>query len=523
MLHASMDALIRDLNANEAARLLILLDDRLTSLINTVAAQPEEKQDRGRTDRPLPGTRPPAAPSMPPRSFADRGDPKPVPADSPPPVSQASKTTDAEAVSPRPVASSFQKAAPDTPIASATGGKIGAPAVAASASLPSSHVAPEPPPARTPVPEPATGAAPQQHEAELPGGPILFVPPPPPPRAPSIDRTVGPTAVATPASPPEAGAPALPGTSRTASPSGGEPPLVPGGLAELPPSIEAAVVAATPSASIPKPDDAAEPRTVMPPAPPLESPTDFRDEEEREEDGEDWIDEDFEDGEDLARQAESDEPQDPFEDEKAATDDTPTKPAQGGGLFSGGLLSKLKLPSFGRRKAQETEKEPEPVAADEEADDLLEEFEEFEELEEFDELEEETLASEAEALPARMEGPSESALRRLHQIIDQLAAENLLDEALRRTGNRIELRKVEDGLDIVVKGLPAALGKVRLDAADGHVSFQPRFGLDLPERGPNRADLELWLKAMGDVVVHVLADISQRRSKSGGPAGEPGA
>lgn len=531
MLHASMDALIRDMNANEAARLLILLDDRLTSLINA-AAELEPKPDRKRPDRPSAGVTPTMGDIRPANASAERPLTRPA---APVAMPAASASTPVEAVS-------DETAAPVAEVS--VDAKAGAPAAAGAApsdqlreSQTTSSAQPSTAPKRPifeplsakPVPPRATASAnpppvgepapkadePSEPEGLVDSGPILFVPPPPPPKpVPPAARSVAA------AGPIEA---AKPTTAETRSASDAPPSVKP---ETLPPASQASSKA-VPTSALAAPSIAASEAVVssapetarpLPPIAPLTEPTETLEEEGDASDEEDWVEEDFEDGEDLEEEAEAAKADDPFEDEvvdvaEPPVDEASAKPASGGGLFGGGLFSKLKLPGFGRRKAEE--KTPQRDAADGEPDDLQDDLDdEFE-----DDLDEDLIEDEDEpTAPDNAIG-----IARLHAVVDQLAADNLLDEALRRTGNRIELRKVEEGLDIVVKGLPAALGTVRLDETDGHVLYQPRFGLDLPEREPNRADLELWLKAMGDVVVHVLADIAQRRSKPSASDTEPAA
>ena len=520
------------MNANEAARLLILLDDRLTSLINA-AAELEPKPDRKRADRPFAGVpptmgdarsadasaeRPPvkhAAPvAIPAASASAPGEP--VASEAPAPEAEVSADAKGEApaasgpapsdqLRESPTASSLQPSpAPKPPIFEPLSAKP----------LPPRATAPaKPPSVGEPVPK---AAEPSEPEGLLDSGPILFVPPPPPPKpVPPAARSVAS------AGPIEAAKPTTAETrlASDASPLSVKPESVPPAppaskgmptspLSARPIAAPAAVASSTPETA-----------RSLPPIAPLTEPAETLEEEGEASDEEDWVEEDFEDGEDLEEEAEAAKADDPFEDEavdvaEPPVDEASAKPAQGGGLFGGGLFSKLKLPGFGKRKAEE--REPERAAVlDEDSDELLDDFDDGVD----DDLEEDLIEDEDEpAAPEHAVG-----VGRLHAVVDQLAADNLLDEALRRTGNRIELRKVEEGLDIVVKGLPAALGTVRLDGTDGHVLYQPRFGLDLPEREPNRADLELWLKAMGDVVVHVLADIAQRRSKASASDTEPAA
>ena len=533
MLHASMDALIRDMNANEAARLLILLDDRLTSLINA-AAELEPKPDRKRPDRPFAGVPPTMGDIRPADAAAERPLARPA---APVAMPAASASAPGEAVS-------DETAAPVAEVS--VDAKGGAPAAAGAApsdqlresqTTPSAQpsTAPKPPafeplsakpvPPRAttlanppPVGEPAPKAAePSGPEGLVESGPILFVPPPPPPKpVPSAARSFASAGPSEPAKP----------TTAETRPASDAPPVSvkPEAVPSAPPASSKAVpisALSAPPIAAPATVASSTPETArpLPPIAPLTEPTETLEEEGEASDEEDWVEEDFEDGEDLEEEAEAAKVDDPFEDEgvdvaEPPVDEASAKPAQGGGLFGGGLFSKLKLPGFGRRKAEE--REPERAAVvDEESDELLDDLEDGVE----DDLDEDLIEDEDE--PA--EPDHAVGVGRLHAVVDQLAADNLLDEALRRTGNRIELRKVEEGLDIVVKGLPAALGTVRLDETDGHVLYQPRFGLDLPEREPNRADLELWLKAMGDVVVHVLADIAQRRSKPSVSDTEPAA
>lgn len=532
MLHASMDALIRDMNANEAARLLILLDDRLTSLINA-AAELEPKPDRKRPDRPFAGVPPTMGDIRPADAAAERPLARPVaPVAMPATIASApgEAVSDETAASDAEVSVDAKRGAPAA-AGAAPSDQLRESQTTSSAQPPATPKPPvfEPlsakpvPPRATalanppPVGEPAPKAAePSEPEGLVDSGPILFVPPPPPPKpvAPAA-RSVASAGPSEPAKPttaetrpasdappvsvkPEAVPPAPPASSKAVSTSA---------LSAPPIAASAAIASSTPETARP-----------LPPIAPLTEPTETLEEEGDASDKEDWVEEDFEDGEDLEEEAEAAKADDPFEDEtvevaEPPVDEASAKPASGGGLFGGGLFSKLKLPGFGRRKAEE--KAPQRDAADGEPHDLQDDLDdEFE-----DDLDEDLIEDEDE--PAASDHAI--GIGRLHAVVDQLAADNLLDEALRRTGNRIELRKVEEGLDIVVKGLPAALGTVRLDETDGHVLYQPRFGLDLPEREPNRADLELWLKAMGDVVVHVLADIAQRRSKPSAPDTEPAA
>lgn len=527
MLHASMDALIRDMNANEAARLLILLDDRLTTLINSAAAEHEPKPDRKRTDRPFAGVAPTMSDPLLAEAPADNSSAKPVDPVAKPAAGETASGKDASAKAVTPTI--------ELPAAA----KQGAPAASGAVSPPPLRATPEPskppvseplaikpvapnatngmPPAPPPEVKPKA-AEPLESETFADGGPILFVPPPPPKPASLVDRLAAFAAPAQQATAVREDAGALQPVSSTVGKSEALPlePLA------IPNSGPASALSDPPKPPSAAPDtaspDVPRPLPVIPPAASPTVPVETIAEQDEVSEP-DWVEEDFEDGEDLRDQAEDGETADPFDDESvevAATPvaEAPAAPATGGGLFGGGLFSKLKLPGFGRKKAEE--KEPQRAAADDEvSDDALDDF--YEDFD--DDLEEDLIDDEDE--PAPFEADHERDIRRLHAVIDQLAADNLLDEALRRTGNRIELRKVEEGLDIVVKGLPAALGTVRLDETDGHVLYQPRFGLDLPEREPNRADLELWLKAMGEVVVHVLADIAQRRSKSGAPGDEP--
>jgi len=526
MLHASMDALIRDMNANEAARLLILLDDRLTSLINSAAAEREPKPDRKRPDRPFTGVVPTMSEALPAEAPPEHAPAMAADAVAKPMATESASGKDATAKVAVPATGSPAEA------------KHGAPAAASAVSpppLPETPASSKPPVFEPPAPKPfapkATAVPPpaptpeakpkaaEHSEAETlsDSGPILFVPPPPPPKPSLADRLA---AVATPAQPAtvvkEDAEPLQPAISAAGKPEAlpPEPPAVPkaapaSALSDAPKQPSAAPVAPLPEVARPLP--------AVPPVAPLTIPAETIAEQDEGSEP-DWIEEDLEDGEDLKERVEADTPSDPFEDETADVAATPAAaapavPSSAGGLFGSGLFSKLKLPGFGRRKAEE--KEAERASAEGEADDLLDDLDDaFEE-----DLDEDLIEAEDDLAPS--EADHDRDIRRLHAVVDQLAADNLLDEALRRTGNRIELRKVEDGLDIVVKGLPAALGTVRLDAKGGHVLYQPRFGLDLPEREPNRADLELWLKAMGDVVVHVLADIAQRRSKAGASDSEP--
>ena len=229
----------------------------------------------------------------------------------------------------------------------------------------------------------------------------------------------------------------------------------------------------TPPAPVP-------PAIVGPPPPPVPRPADSAKTTEPEED---WIEEDFEEGEDLA----------------AVPEPQPSERKAG---LAGRLLSKLRLPGLKRRPA-DAEAELEPAPDDEDIYDEVEDDVVDDEDERFD--------TDEQAEPVPAPGVVDRNLRRLHGVAAQLVDGDLLAEAEKRTGNRIELRTVPAGLDLVVKGLPTALGTVRLSADDGHVVYQPRFGLDLPAREPNRADLELWTKAMGDLVVRVLEDIAERR------------
>ncbi len=537
MLHASMDALIRDMNANEAARLLILLDDRLTTLINTAATEREPKPDRKRPDRPFSGVAPTFGEALPAEAPAEQQSTKAADPVAKSVASEAASSKDMPGKSAASVAELPSDAKPD---ASDSAGAVkpeplGATSVASTAGSPAAAkpsvaepLKPKPltPKATTPLPTPLAdepepqlkAARPPEAEALPDTGPILFVPPPPPPRPVRVeDRSATPTGPLPPAKAP-AGEAATHGSVSPAAGKAEAPPPVPPSVPKAAPSPAPldSPKEATAAPSVPSPD-LSRPIPALPPVVPVSERPETLAEPEDASDEPDWFEEDFEDGEDLEERAEAGKTADPFDDATDDVSEAPVEaaqgsPASGGGLFGSGLFSKLKLPGFGRRKAEE--KAPQRAADD--ADDLQDD-----DLDEGldDDLEEDFLEEEDE--PAAAAAEHELDVRRLHAVIDQLAADNLLDEALRRTGNRIELRKVEEGLDIVVKGLPAALGTVRLDQTDGHVVYQPRFGLDLPEREPNRADLEIWLKAMGDVVVHVLADIAQRRSKTGAADSEP--
>ncbi|HWJ72943.1 MAG TPA: hypothetical protein VNX29_07240 [Kaistia sp.] len=204
--------------------------------------------------------------------------------------------------------------------------------------------------------------------------------------------------------------------------------------------------------------------------------------EELPDDEPEWIEEDLEDGADLQEAIEIEAPKQ---------------------RLTQRLLSRFRLPGLGRRQtvdaARPEEADVEDEAAEPLAEDIVESFEE------------------AAAPFPEPDAIADPGLRRLHAAAEQLSTGQLLAEAALRTSNRIELRKVDDGLDLIVKGLPKPLGTVRLSETDGHVLYQPRFGLDIPNREPNRADLEIWMKAMADVVVRVLEDIGRRRN--GGEAG----
>ena len=532
MLHASMDALIRDMNANEAARLLILLDDRLTTLINAAAAEREPKPDRKRPDRPFTGVGPTFGEALPTEAPDEQRSTK---AAEPVATPVAGESLSGKDVSGKPQASvsglpagaapgstgsaGIMKPEPvrATPAASTAGAPATAkPSVAEPLTpkppAPTTAIPLPPPPADEPEPV-LTAARPPESEALPDSGPILFVPPPLPPKPVRVADVSAAPAKA-PGSEMAAHGPATPaaGKAETLPPA---PPSMPKAApaAALPDSPRPA-----PAGPVPASPDLSRPTPAIPPVAPFAERPKTAAEPEDASDEPEWVEEDFEDGEDLEERAGAGKTDDPFDDEiaevaAAPADEAPASPASGGGLFGSGLFSKLKLPGFGRRKVEE--KAPQRAATDDETDDLQDDIEDgFD-----DDLDDDLIEDEDEPTPSAAD--HELDVRRLHAVVDQLAADNLLDEALRRTGNRIELRKVEEGLDIVVKGLPAALGTVRLDETDGHVLYQPRFGLDLPEREPNRADLELWLKAMGDVVVHVLADIAQRRSKSGATDSEP--
>ncbi len=454
MLHAAMDALIKDLNANEAARLLILLDDRLTTLINGAEIDREAKPARVGPAEPRPAE---PLPAMAEPAVAAEVAPQP-PARAPEPV--------------RPTPSPARMDPPAKP-ASAV-----APPAPPQASPPVEQAEPEPP---APAPIPAT---------DIPSAPIMVVPqpaepapvktPPAAPAFPSFEDMIASTArakveakpdpVAEAPPPPKAGTVATAVQPDTAalvsesapSPSKSEPAVI-GPVQVVPkPAVSAPVALPPPSAKPVAPPAASVPRPQEAPAPALDDePADADD---------DFIEEDFEDGEDLVEAAEAVE----------------KKPG-----LAGRFLSKFRLPGLGRRAA--------PVEPVDEA-----------EAEGDDEAEAEDEATPPPAAPA-LNPVRDLSLRRLYAAVDQLPVEALLAEAEQRTGNRIELRKVEDGIELVVKGLPTALGSVRLSSEDGHVVYHPRFGLDLPHREPNRADLELWTKAMGDLVVRVLEDIAERR------------
>ncbi|MBZ9939309.1 hypothetical protein LB518_23660 [Mesorhizobium sp. BR1-1-16] len=409
MLHSAMDSLIKDLNANEAARLLILLDDRLTSLIN--AAEPDRDEKNGaEAAKPSPGEETKAASAM-------------------------RRTSQREA---------------------------------AERSATVNHPGPqsEHPPRQAPTPSEvrtAPVAGEQSPEAPLiPSDPIVAVPlqpearPRPGAELPSFEAMIASAARAS-VEKPQIEEP-QPGPTLDATPN--------------------APAAAEESSDGPKPAD-----LPPPPTAPVVTP-DVVDEESEEpsDDEPEWIEEDLEDGADLQEAIETEAPRQRLTER---------------------LLSRFRLPGLGRRQSADAARPEEANVEDDAAEVLAEDVaESFEE------------AGAAFPEPDVIADPR---LRRLHAAADQLSTGQLLAEAALRTSNRIELRKVDGGLDLIVKGLPKPLGTVRLSEADGHVHYQPRFGLDNPNREPNRADLEIWMKAMADVVVRVLEDIGRRRN--GGEAG----
>ncbi len=456
MLHAAMDALIKDLNANDAARILILLDDRLTSLINSADVEPQPRPAPAQNTE-TPRVEP--AQVVPPAA-------EPTPRDEPTPQVRASEA-------PKP--SSTMTVRPGTPATPPP-----KPAAAAPKTV-------DTPP--SPAPAPVESSPPDI--AEIPVTPIIAVPPAAAataaesltgrPAFPSFEDMIAGAARARIDSKPElketvppSETPKLPeaGQSKPAEVMAASAPDASATELKAAPDLVAtpAAVAAVAAALAPSADSAPEPApSDEPPAAVAEDP------------GEDaeWIEEDFEEGEDLALDG------GPEGEGKPAPE--PDAPKVG---LAGRFLSKLRLPGLGRRRAEALPDE-EPAAEEDFPDD--------------DDTVAELADSEAVS-PAFL-----ANLRRLHGAAEHIAAGQLLAEAEERTGNRIELRTVADGLDLVVKGLPTALGTVRLSADDGHVLYHPRFGLDLPNREPNRADLELWTKAMGDLVVRVLEDIAARR------------
>ncbi len=464
MLHAAMDSLIKDLNANESARILILLDDRLTSLINTAEIESETRSTVSR-DAELPRSAPAPVTKMSDReppsvspTLVGAGEPRKPLGPTPAPLHPAAEPL------PRPVdASDLVASAPK--------------AIEVAPSLPLILTAESAPP----------------DEGDIPATPIMAVPPAaersptdshlarPAFRAPEDPVASAARAnVEVSAEPNDTALPkpliASPPPQRIAE---GSQPKVDVGSPSVPAAVEAVAAAI-----------ASPPVGMVVPTPTGSATAGPQDEavyagEEAEDDSE-WIEEDLEDGDDLDVEPEP-EPESHLEERK--------------GGFAGRFLSKLRLPGLGRRRAEA---------------ELAPAFEEG--------IEEESVGVDLSA-EERNEGAPVSAaladnLRRLHGVAEHIAAGQLLAEAEERTGNRIELRSVPTGLDLVVKGLPTALGTVRL-SEDGHVLYQPRFGLDLPDREPNRADLELWTKAMGDLVVRVLEDIAARRkNRTAAPDGD---
>lgn len=445
MLHASMDALIKDLNANEAARLLILLDDRLTSLINSAEVDREARLTRPQ------GAEPSGEPARPVAEAASA--PLPQPAAAPPRARTPMEARKAEPAAPPPAA----KAEP--PPAEAGKAKTVAPPPAET----------EPPPAEPPV----AARQPAPPLQDIPSAPIMAVP------EPTAAAPLRPTRTPPPEETPREAAKPEPAPPQEAPPQ--EAPAREEAPAEQPEPVPAPAAKVVKPAAAPPP--AAKVIPLPPPPPPPAAAVDEPDEEL--DDEPDFVEEDLDNGEDLEEELEE--------------QDRPKR-----GLA--GLLSKFRLPGFSRRRDSERDEPPDDRLDDEPPDD--------EELFPEDEEDEEDEAPAS----AASERAFDVNLRRLHAAVDQLASNHLLDEAAARTGNRIELTKVETGLDLRVKGLPTPLGTVRLSEIDGHVVYQPKFGLDLPDRDPNRADLEIWMKAMGDIVVRVLEDIAARRKSRGGPS-----
>ncbi len=467
MLHAAMDALIKDLNANEAARMLILLDDRLTSLINGAEVDRDARPTRVAPAEPRQAELRQAAAE--PRQAA--AEPASV-ADATPPPSPAHPVETA-----RPTPSQARGDAP-----------VIAPTVVVAPPRASAPVA-------QPVPEPPLSAP--LPASDIPSAPIMAVPqlaepapvkmPPAAPAFPSFEDMIASTARANVESKPEPVVEVVPVTKVAPAKAPVEATAPLGAVVTSSPKAEPALIgpaeaapmkaAALPPVSPPPPAKPIAPPAAMVPRP-QEAPA-RGDDDEPADDDDDFIEEDFEDGEDLVEAAEAEE----------------KKPG-----LAGRFLSRFRLPGLGRRAAP-----AEPVDAVATEPD--------------DELEAEDAAT---PLPAAqpVNPVRDLSLRRLYAAVDQLPVGELLAEAEQRTGNRIELRKVDDGIELVVKGLPTALGSVRLSSEDGHVVYHPRFGLDLPHREPNRADLELWTKAMGDLVVRVLEDIAERRKAR--LASEPG-
>lgn len=100
----------------------------------------------------------------------------------------------------------------------------------------------------------------------------------------------------------------------------------------------------------------------------------------------------------------------------------------------------------------------------------------------------------------------------LFRFCERSKVPGLLAEASQQAGKRIEIRRVESGLDLVAEGLAEPLGTVRLgQKGTAKVVYAPRVGSRTYKIEPDAEEFERWAISIVEVWRTALANVGQRR------------